>query len=239
MIHIKASSDECRRQVLVGVIPALFVPFLGAILYFVLLADSGWGKAAYTATKLFTLIWPVIAMLTIERRPIRWGRLDWPRHTRAIPLGVMFGIGSAALMLVAYHWTPLGQTVRNCGQGISEKTESLGIRDHFLLFGVFMSVGHSLLEEYYWRWFVFGRLRVVTRPAAAYLISGIAFAGHHYIILGSFLPAWVALLMGTCVGAVGIVWAWMYQRQRSLLGCWLAHLAADAIIIYVSIHAMT
>jgi len=95
-------------------------------------------------------------------------------------------------------------------------------------------LAHSLLEEYYWRWFVFGRLaRLLKKRWVPYVLASLGFAGHHYIVLGAFLPIWSAALLGSCVGLMGVVWCWLYRRQGSLAGCWISHLMADAAIVYV------
>jgi membrane protease YdiL (CAAX protease family) len=53
---------------------------------------------------------------------------------------------------------------------------------------------HSLLEEYYWRWFAFGQLRRLVPLWPAILVSALAFMGHHVVILGEFFQdmPWVA-----------------------------------------------
>jgi membrane protease YdiL (CAAX protease family) len=111
----------------------------------------------------------------------------------------------------------------------------------YVLLAVFYSVPHSFLEEYYWRWFVYGQLRRWLRaagfsPVAAGL-SGVAFALHHVIVLGSYLPAehfWTAtLFFSLCVAVGGAVWAWLYQRSGQLYAPWLSHLLIDAGIMLI------
>ena len=44
---------------------------------------------------------------------------------------------------------------------MTDKLTALGLQSPaaFIVLGVFYALVHSLLEEYYWRWFVFARLR--------------------------------------------------------------------------------
>ena len=58
----------------------------------------------------------------------------------------------------------------------------------YVVLAAFLAVVHSLLEEYYWRWFVFGRLRRLVSSPAAILISSLAFMAHHVVVLGRFFP---------------------------------------------------
>jgi len=224
-----------RTRILMGVVPAMVVPAMGALFYFVLLTGTPIGRIIYVATKTFTLIWPILAVVAIEGRRLVLKSPDLPKHVRAIPAGLSSGIVIAGLIIAFYEWTPLGDYVRPHHEAIRDKIESLGIRSlsAYFWFSAFMALCHSLLEEYFWRWYVFGRLTEVLRPPAAYGLASLAFAGHHYVVLGCYFPTWIAVLFGTGVGIGGGLWCWLYQRQESLVGVWLSHLFVDAAIVYV------
>ncbi len=102
----------------------------------------------------------------------------------------------------------------------------------YVALAVFYSAIHSLLEEYYWRWFVFGQLaRLIDwRPAA--IISGLAFAAHHVLVLAKYFgygSPWTWLFaLGIAIG--GAVWAWLYRASDSLAAVWLSHALVDAAI---------
>jgi membrane protease YdiL (CAAX protease family) len=91
------------------------------------------------------------------------------------------------------------------------------------------------LEEYYWRWFVFARLRKLTTLPNAIVISSLGFMAHHVIVLShyfgglSFLSCFFSL--GVAIG--GVVWSWLYARTHSLWGSWLSHALVDAGIFLV------
>ena len=59
----------------------------------------------------------------------------------------------------------------------------MGTPARYVALAAFLAVAHSLLEEYYWRWFVYGRLRRYVPMAVAMAVSGLAFMGHHVIVL--------------------------------------------------------
>ena len=93
-----------------------------------------------------------------------------------------------------------------------------------------LSVLHSFLEEYYWRWFVHAGLRDRLPWAAAITLSSVAFAAHHVVVLDVYFPGrfWTATVpfsLGVMVG--GAIWAWGYDRTGSLAGPWAAHIGAD------------
>jgi membrane protease YdiL (CAAX protease family) len=120
---------------------------------------------------------------------------------------------------------------------IHTKVSEFGIDTawEYALLAGFYSLAHSLLEEYYWRWFVFGQLRGLSRPLPAVAVSAAAFAGHHVIVLSAYFGGWTlgTALLSAAVGAGGIFWAWLYERSGSLLGPWLSHLLIDAGIFWI------
>jgi membrane protease YdiL (CAAX protease family) len=120
---------------------------------------------------------------------------------------------------------------------MAAKAASLGMGspERFILGGVLLSSIHALLEEYYWRWFLFGGLRRFMPVAAAVLVSSLAFTAHHVILLASFFgELWPAtIFFSFCVAVGGAAWAWIYHRSGSLLGPWISHAMIDAGIFIV------
>ncbi len=165
-------------------------------------------------------------------------RIEWRQHVRALPLGLLSGFLIAGLILGAYTLSPIGQYVRGFADVIRGKAEDMGIIDHYVAFGIFLAAGHSLLEEYYWRWFVFGRLRKVVPRGLAYGLASLAFAAHHFVILGCYFSPLGTILLGTCVGIGGALWCWLYGRQRTLCGSWVSHALVDVAILSVGYHLL-
>lgn len=214
--------------------PALVVPTLGALCYFFWLSDGPVGKAAYTTTKVFTLVYPLLFLGIIGAaglircqevaNPPRIGTIIWI----GLGSGIAISLLGWALML-----TPLGEMVRAGGGAVTERAEALGFKEHFLLFAIFVSVLHSALEEYYWRWFVFGSLARKVKPWIAHIVAGVAFGGHHLVIMMKFFPFGLAFFLTSCVVIGGIIWTLLYARQGSLLGCWLSHLCVDVFLMII------
>src|SRR5207248_9403220 len=85
----------------------------------------------------------------------------------------------------------------------------------FLALATFYSLGHSLLEEYCWRWFVFVLLRRHLPLAPAATLSGLGFMAHHVVLLYVYFPGrfWMlAVPLSLCIAAGGAFWAWLYDR---------------------------
>ena len=100
----------------------------------------------------------------------------------------------------------------------------------FLLVGVFYSIIHSGLEEYYWRWFVFGRMKRFMPWFWAAIVSSLGFMAHHVLLLGTYfgydsIYCWLGSL-GVAIG--GFYWSWLYKRSDSIWGPWISHGFIDA-----------
>jgi membrane protease YdiL (CAAX protease family) len=150
-----------------------------------------------------------------------------------------FGVVVAAGMFGLYYGFLRDSSVfGNTPAMVRRKLEEFGLDTPaaFFAFAGFLCVIHSFLEEYYWRWFVFGQLRRVVPLGSAILVSSFAFMAHHVIVLNVYFPGqfWTATLpFSLCVAGGGGVWACLYQRSGSLLGPWLGHLLIDAAILVI------
>ena len=211
-------------------LPAMVLPFAASLFYFVWFSDHLFSRILYGMTKLFTLVWPVcVVELTLgECRP----RFKWrdPVHARALPWGVVWGVLMVGAMFGVMQ-TPVGEVVRAGTDDIRGKVESLGVLDHYWVFGMFIALLHSLLEEYYWRWFVFGRLARLVPMGWAHGLGGLAFALHHIVITTQYFSLGWGLLFGSLVGVGGVIWSLLYTRQRTLAGAWVSHIIVDLGIL--------
>jgi membrane protease YdiL (CAAX protease family) len=127
------------------------------------------------------------------------------------------------------------------GPGLDEqavtKVRDLGLDSlwKYSAVAVFYAFAHSLLEEYYWRWFVYGQLQRMVRPSWAVGISSLGFMAHHVVLLGTFFgwgtPLTYVLSLGVAIG--GAFWAWLYTSSRSLFAPWLSHMLVDIAIFVI------
>jgi len=219
-----------------AVLLALLFPSVLTWVYFVALARSApeIQQTAYALGKTIQFALPAFWVLAVQRR---WPRLAWPGKA-GLPEGLAFGAGVFALAMVLYHaWIKPAGWLAELGPAVADKVANFGIRGFwaYAAMGAFYSLAHSFLEEYYWRWFVFGQLREMLPWKAAAGVSSVGFMGHHVIVLGTYL-GWDSpgtYLFSLAVAAGGTFWAWLYHRSRSLYGPWLSHLLIDAAIFAI------
>jgi len=115
----------------------------------------------------------------------------------------------------------------------STKAKDFGLLkpQNYILFSVLFSLFHALLEEYYWRWFVFGGLLKYFSPVLAGIIASVGFGLHHFIVLAQYFPLWTTLLLGIAVIGGGMFWCMLYYKTKTILGSWISHIFVDAVIM--------
>lgn len=210
----------------------MVVPFAASIFYFVLFSEYYIARVIYAGTKVFTVVWPAISVWLIFRTTLPKIQVHLEKHRKAIPLGILLGI-VIVLVMLGLMQTPIGEVVSRSSENIRTKARELGILPYYWSFGIFLSVIHSFIEEYYWRWFVFGYLREVLTLTSAHLLAGLSFAAHHGVIATQFFPAVWGIVFGGFVGIGGILWSIMYDKQQTLTGTWICHLIVDLGILAI------
>lgn len=226
---------ETSRPVHVAAICfAMVLPTLATLLYFVFLSGSDLMKIVYFGSKVLQFSFPLIWVLAVQRHRIRISRPTW----NSITAGILMGIGIVGTGLLVYYGFLKDSTyLENAPALITAKVNEMGLTSPtiYILFALFLAVPHSLLEEYYWRWFVFGQTKRLTGVNAAIVISSLGFMSHHVIVIHQFLDnGWaVTLFFSLCVATGGVLWAWLYNRYKTLYGPWVSHLLVDLGIMYI------
>jgi membrane protease YdiL (CAAX protease family) len=220
--------DRLRCWIAVG--PALVIPALGALAYFVLIRDPLTARIAYTATKLFTVAWPMVAWFLILRNPSP-ALSPLQQHLSALPLGAGTGlfIGIAIQVMAT---GPFREILGASAPAIRAKARLFGVLEHYWLFAATLSMAHSLVEEYYWRWFVYGRLRVLIPGKGAHFAAGAAFALHHIVVASVYFGLGLGMLFGGSTMIGGIIWSSLYARHGTLAGAWLSHVLVDMSLMW-------
>ena len=212
---------------------ALVLPTIGAIGYFALASANGATfRVLYGISKVVQFALPVAWLLAANRQRLLAIRLSPRGWGGGLAFGFLTAMAIVGLYTVALRGGP---TFVGVADAVREKVAALGLDSpaRYVGLAVFLSVIHSFLEEYYWRWFIHAGLRERLPQAGANALSSLAFAVHHIVVLDVYFPGrlWSATLpftLGVAVG--GAFWAWWYERTGSLAGPWVAHAAADFAI---------
>lgn len=192
-------------------------------------------QLTYAGSKIAQFVLPIVVLLAIDPGRLRAIRLS----LRGVWGGVALGLVTFAVILGFYLLVLRDSPVlAGLADQIREKVTGFGLHSPagFVTLAVFLSLLHSFLEEYYWRWFVHAGLRERLPQAAAIALSSLAFAAHHVVVLHVYFPGrlWTATLpFALAVATGGAIWAWWYDRTGSIAGPWAAHAFADAALMAV------
>lgn len=194
-----------------------------------------WVQAVYGAGKFIQFSFPVLYLALVDPNHLRSLRPQFKGWGLGIGFGVLVSAGVFALYEAGLRsWlVDIGTATQIRGK-IEEFNSATPIR--YAALAGFLAVVHSLLEEYYWRWFVFGRLRKLLSVPSAIALSSFAFMAHHVIVLGRFFPNdfWTAAVpFSLCIAVGGAFWAWLYNRSGSIYSTWLSHLLVDVAILAI------
>ena len=209
------------------------IQVVGTWLAMVAYPDAGWAKASFAAAKVTLLLVPVLWLLHVERRRPRIPRWSNRGMVAAHVTGALiFVIIAAGYYAVGRHWIDAAAMRRQV------TTNGLGVPALFLLGALYWCTINSILEEYFWRWFIGERLRdVLPRTAAGSLAaavgSALLFTAHHVVALATLVDVrtTIAASIGVFIG--GLTWSLLYLRHRNIYACWVSHVYADIIIFYL------
>ena len=138
------------------------------------------------------------------------------------------GVGIYGLILGGYF---LLRGVFDFSRVAGSLTENAGVtKENFLLVSLYISFVNSLLEEYFFRGFVFRNMKRLSRGSVAYISSALLFAAYHIaMMIGWFGFGLNALiLLGLAVG--GLIFNWLNEKLSCIYASWLTHMFANFAI---------
>jgi membrane protease YdiL (CAAX protease family) len=229
-----------KRSITVAtLIVAMSLPTVLAYLYFVVLGGSGrpnaLQQAAYASGKTLQFAIPILFFALVVRRMPTWRR----PNGEGLLLGLGFGLLVGAIIIgVYYGGLHSSKMLAQSPARIRQKLDEFGIGSplEFVALGLFIAVVHSFLEEYYWRWFVFGRLRTLMPMGPAIVLSSLGFMSHHVIVIAAYLPDrfWTGVVPASLAVAIGgAAWAWLYHKAGSLIAPWVSHALIDGALFVI------
>jgi membrane protease YdiL (CAAX protease family) len=213
---------------------ALGLPTVATFVYFVLLSGNPATKGVYAVSKVVQFAFPVAWVAFVQRQRVAVGK---PRLTGVGTGGILGATILAGMFGLYYGYLRSSAVLAGAPRAIAGLMSDFGIESAagFLVLAGFLSLIHSLAEEYYWRWFVFGQLRESLPLSAAIAISSLGFMAHHVLVIGRFLGGYgpFTWFFAFCVAVGGGLWAWLYHRTGTLYGAWLSHFMVDAGLMWV------
>lgn len=103
-------------------------------------------------------------------------------------------------------------------------------KDNFIYISLYISFINSLLEEVFFRGFIFFNLKKLTSSWITYIISAFAFSIYHVAILLNWLNPilFLVALIGLFIG--GLLFNWLNDKNDNIYNSWLVHMFANFAI---------
>jgi membrane protease YdiL (CAAX protease family) len=106
---------------------------------------------------------------------------------------------------------------------------------NIIMIGAFIIVINSLLEEFFWRGFLFKEMDLLTNKTFAYLSTGIAFSFHHI----AFIYTWFDPIVNSIaiIGLVGfaLIMNFLFYKFKDLFSLWIIHIMVDLVQIVMGL----
>ena len=152
--------------------------------------------------------------------------LRMPNWKNLRPALVLSGLAVTAILggyALLASWLDLSTVTGNLGvkEGITAAT--------FPFVALYISLGNSFLEEFFFRGFAFLTLRESGCPRLAQGFSALAFALYHVTIMGSWFHPVLFVLFTAALAAAGVLFN-LLDRCGSIWPGWLVHMAANLAI---------
>ncbi len=232
-VRSEASPYNARRWG--GLVFAMLFPAFITWGYFVLAERfaTGTQQKIYLIVKIIQFAFPAVWTYFALHEPLRTRQPT----LKGVLMGIAFGCVVAGAGIVVFNAYLRGTpTFASAAELMQRKIGAFGINSaaKYFVLASFYSLFHSLLEEYYWRWFVFQQLERVAPLGIAIAISGLAFTLHHIVVLAVYFQGqpWLIATFASAIAIGGFFWAWLYHRSGSIFDTWLSHLLIDAGLFF-------
>jgi len=209
-----------RKNTIIVMIAAAFCCGVMALVDGVI--QPGYGIKSAIKIAVFALF-PVVLTQIVNLTSIRdIFRIRKKGFVIALGLGVGIYLLIIGAWWVVKHWVDFSGIAGNL-------TQSAGVtKDNFLYVSLYISFVNSLLEEFFFRGFLFTNLK--QNRKLAYCFSALAFSLYHVAMMIGWFSIWLTglVLLGLFVG--GLIFNALNDRNDCIYVSWLTHMFANFAI---------
>ena len=208
-----------KKIVLIAILSVILMSLVDGFI------NPGYGMKSAIKIVLFFLV-PLISAGWVGIKDFK--DLLKPTGRRAMSITLVLGLGVyAGIMAVYFILRPYIdlQAIRLALE------EDLGVnRGNFILVALYISFVNSLLEEFFFRGYLFLGLLQRTGRIAAYSISAFLFAAYHVAIIGSWFSPLIFMLAMAGLFIGGLIFNYLNERNGNIINSWVVHLMANLAI---------
>ena len=216
------------------------LPFWGNLYSFLPKVPLPFFEIILIFTKSFTLLAPFFFWKKLNL-PSSWKYFSkhlglQNNRTRNLVAGTLVGILMGAGIIASFEFLPEALQ-RETLSRIALKIETLHIKKNFWLYALLLSFAHSLLEEFYWRFFLFTAFKKYL-PRFRHFLVALAFSLHHFVVTIFYFDFKLGFILGWGVFVAGYIWTKLYEKENSLGAVWISHIIADIALMSFGFRAL-
>lgn len=139
----------------------------------------------------------------------------------SIGLGLVIYFGILAVYFLIKNFINLDNIIE-----VLDKSVKVN-KNNFLWIALYISFINSLLEEFFFRGFLFLNLKKVGNRKFAYIISAFAFSIYHVAIMANWFNSAIFLLVITGLFISGIIFNYLNEKNENIYNSWIVHMMAN------------
>lgn len=145
-------------------------------------------------------------------------------------IGKAFLLGAAVYALILGGYFALSGTV-DFSNIVSSLSKNVGVtKENFLFVSLYISFVNSLLEEFFFRGFVFNNVLNLSGKKLAYYFSAGAFSMYHIAMMTDWFEPLFFLLILVGLFAAGLIFDRLNEKNGSVYTSWFVHMFANFAI---------
>lgn len=174
------------------------------------------------------LFMAIPVLYTMVDRNIKLKEIFKLRSKKQLLISIILGLGVYIIIFTAYLILKSFIDLENI-KNIMEKSINVN-RDNFIQVAIYISFINSLLEEFFFRGFIFLNFKKLFKRELAYIASALAFAIYHVAIMANWftVPLFILSMIGLFVG--GLIFNYLNDKNSNIYSSWLVHMAANFAI---------
>lgn len=181
-------------------------------------------------------VFPIIYFIQTGENVLKESLLNIRKNKVNIPrMKLSFFLGIFVFCAIIGAYVILQQYIDN-DQLIIEFEKKYKInRNNIIYYSLYITFINSLLEEFFFRGFLFLNIKRLGYRKTAYIISSIIFAIYHianfqnWFLIGVFIIAIAGLFIGGCI------FNFLDEEQETFLNSWFVHICADLGIVLIGL----
>ncbi|WP_202711087.1 CPBP family intramembrane glutamic endopeptidase [Sporosalibacterium faouarense] len=176
---------------------------------------------------------PLYYIKNIENKTIKEALKFDKLDKKQFKMGIFFGAGSFLIVLIAYFVLRGFIDLDSIAAELQNKSKITP--SNFWIIGLYITIGNSFLEEFFFRGFIFLNLYNRNYKKLAYVFSSALFGLYHIAIFQTWFNIGLVILALVGLIGIGLVFNWLDTKSDNFINSWIVHILADSAIIIIGL----